>query len=161
MCLRSAAIFGGEGEGVCGRSGKRVSLGCPIVVCSPGRAAPPFTQHTQKADPARRARLPRSRKIVPFQAQSATRRCGQTFRAPGRLRLRRNDVSKTCSLMHLKVFVNIFGFSLRSSPLLPAQPVCAGIHEQSLVRTRRTAVSEAAMLTPKGEETAMMAHFMQ
>lgn len=53
---------------MCGRSGKRVSLGCPIVVsvCSPGRAAPPFTQHTQKADPARRARLPRSRKIVPL-----------------------------------------------------------------------------------------------
>ncbi len=69
MCLRSAAMFRvvlGVKEKVCGRSGKRVSLGCSMLsVCSPGRAAPPFTQHTQKADPARCARLPRSRKIIP------------------------------------------------------------------------------------------------
>lgn len=86
---------------MCGRSGKRVSLGCPIVVsvCSPGRAAPPFTQHTRKADPVRRSKPSALAQNSPLLGTKCMR---TKFSSTGRLGLTRNDVSKTCSLMHLK-----------------------------------------------------------
>lgn len=76
----------------------------------------------------------------------------------------RNDVSKTCSLIHLKVLVNILGFSFRSSPLLPPKsttPLRMNTRVESSTYYVRLGLCCAAMLTLKGEKKEMVVHFMQ